>query len=462
MKRALSLSVVLILLMGLFLTGCGKEEVAKVTISDKEVNMQLKDTFNLSATVSPKDAAEPMVYWESEDSKVATVKSGVISAVGEGETTITAFTSNGVSDTCKVKVQNIPTKKLTINKKKFTMMVGSTEKLEYTVVPSNVTDKAIYWESSDNEVATVDNGKVFAKSVGECTITASASNGVKSKCELTVKIKPTGVRLSMNSASVGTGETLELTAKVLPDSSAYKDVKWESSNEKIATVDENGKVTGKKAGKCKIYGVTTNNKYDYCTLTVAQKDLNYKGSGNKDITGISVSEGVYAITTEHKGDGIFRVVGSDGDGREYIYVDTNGEYSGTIVYAKGKSDGIDNATLRIAATGDWKIKIKAIEYNGTDNITGSGDCVSPMFKGTNLKKDVKLKNKGQDDFTVFLFDQNGKQIGVLCDEIDDFEGTVTATLDKNKSYFIVVKSKGDWSVDFDNDSKETKVNSTNS
>ena len=176
---------------------------------------------------------------------------------------------------------------------------------------------------------------------------------------------------------------------------------------------------------------------------------------------MTVSAGVYAITMTHKGDGVFKIIGSDGDGRAYTYVDVRGDYTGTNLYAKGKSDGVENATISISATGEWTIKIKAITYDGTDNITGSGECVSPMFQGTHNKNTVQLKNSEDGDFTVFLFDQNGKQIGVLCDELDDYEGTVDATLDKNKYYFIVVKSQGEWQVDFDNNSKETKVKNTN-
>lgn len=462
MKKVLSLTIIIILLAGLMLSGCGKAEVTGVTISDKEISMQLRDTYDLTAKVIPKNAAEPMIYWESADNDIVTVKSGVITAIGEGETEVKAFTSNGVSDTCTVKVRNVLAEKITMNKKKFTMMVGTTEKIEYTIVPSDVTDKAIDWESSDTKIATVDGGKVKGVSAGKCTITATASNGVKDKCELIVKVKPLGVQINMSKASVGTGETLQLNAKILPNTSAYKDITWESSNEKIATVDENGLVKGKKTGKCKIYATTSNDKYDYCNLTVTQATLNFKGTGNKTLKNVSVSDGVYAITTEHTGDGIFKVIGSDGEGRAYQYVDTTGNYSGTIVYAKGKSNGVEDATINVAASGYWKIKIQAIKYNGTDNISGVGDCVSPMFKGTNLKKEVKMKNEGEGDFTVFLFDQTGKQIGVLCDEIDDYDGTVTATLDKNKYYFIVVKSEGKWSVDFDNGSSKTKVNRTNS
>lgn len=461
MKKIISLSLLIIIIAGIFFAGCGKVEAEQVILSDEKVTVQLKDTYELTAKVKPDDAAEPMVYWESSDSSVVTVKSGVVSAVGEGNATVKAFTVNGVYDECEFTVENIQVKKLILNKKKFTMMVGAQDKLQCSVIPQKVTNSTIEWESSDTSVATVNNGIVKAKNVGNCNITATSANGVSATAKLTVKVKPAGVSLSAESATVGTGKTLKLSAKILPDDTAYKEIKWESSNENIAVVDNKGKVTGVKVGRCKIYATTYNNKYDYCDLTVTQSPLKFSGTGNKTLENVTVSEGVYAITLTHNGTGIFQVIGSDGDERAYTYIDTVGNYKGTNLYAKGKSDGVENATIKIAATGDWTLKIKAVTYDGTDNISGSGDCVSPMFKGTNAKETVKLKNKGNGDFTVFLFDQSGKQVGVLCDEIDEYEGNVFATLDKNKYYFIITKSGGNWTVDFGNGSKKTTVKNTN-
>ena len=463
MKKIISTSLILTLVM-IFTTvlgGCGKVDVKDVTLSDKSVKLQLKDKFELTASVTPENSAEPMVYWDSSDTSVVTVKSGVLTAVGKGKATVKAFTSNGVSDECKVTVDNVLAQKLTLNKTKFTLMLGVSENLVATITPKNVTNSAIEWESSDNKIATVDNGKVTGKGTGECTITATSSNGLKAKCKVVVKIKPTGVTINKHSANVGTNKTIQLSAKIKPDNTAYKDIKWESSNDSIATVDSHGKVTGKKAGSCKIYATTKNNKYDYCKLVVTQNDLKFSGEGNQTLNNVTVTKGIYAITMTHEGKGTFTVIGSDGDGRVYTYIDTTGKYTGTNLYAKGKSDGVEGATIKVAATGKWTIKIKAITFDGTDNISGSGDCVSKMFTGTDEKQTVKLKNTGEDDFTVFLFDETGKQIGVLCDEIDDYEGTVSATLNKNKSYFIVVKSSGKWSVDFGSGSKETTVKNTN-
>ena len=164
-----------------------------------------------------------MVYWDTSDSSVVTVKSGVLTAVGEGKATVKAFTSNGVSDECKVTVDNVLASKLTLNKSKFTLMLGATENLVYTITPKNVTNNSIEWESSNTKVATVENGKDTGKDAGECTITATSSNGLKAKCKVIVKVKPTGVVINKHSVNVGTNKIVQLSAPVKPDNTAYKD-----------------------------------------------------------------------------------------------------------------------------------------------------------------------------------------------------------------------------------------------
>lgn len=457
MKKCLSVALLLCILLSAVLSGCGKVDVIGITLSNTAIAIKIDDTYVLTAQVTPSDASEPMVYWESSDTNVATVKSGVVTAVGSGEATIKAFTKNGISNTCQVVVENILTKKIKLDRSSFTMMVGSTQEIHYSVIPKNVTDSTLTWESSNPKVAVVDKGKVTAKSVGSCVITASTANGVKARCELIVKIKPTGVRMSKPTASVTTGDTFQLSAKIIPDNTAYKELTWESSNDKIATVDQTGKVKAIAAGTCKIYATTSNNKYDFCEITVTQGDLEFSGKGNETLTDVNVTRGVYKIIMSHDGEGIFKVVGNDSSGGAYTYIDTKGNYTGSNLYANGDSGGVKNATIKIAATGNWNIKIIAIKNNGTDNISGTGDCVTPMFRGTNQKDIVSMKNEADGDFTIFLFDETGKKIGTLCDEIDKYEGTCDATLDRNKFYFFVVFSQGKWSIDFGNRSAITTV-----
>jgi hypothetical protein len=167
----------------------------------------------------------------------------------------------------------------TVNNKTYTLSVSGTS-------------KKITWSSSNKKVATVSSkGKVTAKGKGTATITAKTSTGDKVTCKVTVKTikKATKVKLNKNSLSfeIGKGskdntanvsdiKPIQLTAKVTPTNATYKNnLYWESSNEKVATVDKKGKVTIKGKGNAKIscycyyLGPNTDDYlYDECEITV--------------------------------------------------------------------------------------------------------------------------------------------------------------------------------------------------
>ncbi len=115
----------------------------------------------------------------------------------------------------------------------------------------------VTWSSSDEGVATVDaSGKVIAISEGTATITASSVAGEESAaCEVTVtapEVPVTGVALDKNEVSVDENKTVTLNATISPDNSTIRTVNWSSSDEDVATVDENGVITGVKAGTATI------------------------------------------------------------------------------------------------------------------------------------------------------------------------------------------------------------------
>jgi uncharacterized protein YjdB len=125
--------------------------------------------------------------------------------------------------------------------------------LKATVSPSDATDKAVTWKSSNTKVASVSsNGKVTAKKVGTATITCTTKDGKKTyTCKITVKTPVTKVKLSKTKATLKKGKSVKLKATVTP-SKAYQKVTWKSSNTKVATVSSSGKVTAKKKGTATI------------------------------------------------------------------------------------------------------------------------------------------------------------------------------------------------------------------
>ena len=142
------------------------------------------------------------------------------------------------------------------------MTKGETLQLTATVLPEDATDKSVTWTSSDVAVATVDqNGLVTAVGAGTATITATTVDGsnLTASCAVTVEpnvVLAASIELNQTSASVTEGETLQLTATVMPEDATEKTVTWESSSEDVATVDQNGLVTAVAAGTATITATT--------------------------------------------------------------------------------------------------------------------------------------------------------------------------------------------------------------
>ena len=132
-----------------------------------------------------------------------------------------------------------------------------TLQLKATVDPADVKSPKLKWTSSDKKIAKVDkNGKVTALKAGKVTITCTAAdNGeVKATCTVTVKDKAVkSITLDTKKATLKKGKTLELKVSAIkPQDALNQKVKWTSSDEKVATVDKNGKVTAVGKGTCTI------------------------------------------------------------------------------------------------------------------------------------------------------------------------------------------------------------------
>ena len=224
-----------------------------VTISQKTATLKVGETVGLTATVLPENATDKTVTWTSSNNSVATVDAkGKVIAVALGTATITA-TCGSVNATCSVTVVATPAESVTISHKTATLRVGGTVGLTATVLPENTTDKTVTWTSSDKSIATVDaKGKVTAVALGTATITATCGS-VNATCSVTVVATPAeSVTISQKTATLKVGETIGLTATVLPENATDKTVTWTSSDKSIATVDAEGKVTAISIGETNI------------------------------------------------------------------------------------------------------------------------------------------------------------------------------------------------------------------
>ena len=144
---------------------------------------------------------------------------------------------------------------VTLDRETLELYTGQSETLTATVEPGNATNKNVTWQSSNAQVATVENGKVTAVAAGTATIYATAADGSgkTATCTVTVLVPVSSVTMSRGSLRIYEGRSYSLSATVSPADAADKSIVWSSSDESIATVDQDGKVTGKAPGVCTIY-----------------------------------------------------------------------------------------------------------------------------------------------------------------------------------------------------------------
>ena len=242
------------------------KDYAKIKLSKTKATIEKGKTLTLKATITPSDLSDKSVTWKSSNTKVATVSSaGKVKGVKVGTATITCTSnSTGLKATCKVTVEN---GLVTLNKTEAYVQKGKTMTLKATVSPETLTDKSVTWESSDKKIATVTKaGKVKGVKYGTATITCtSVATGAKATCQVTVG----KVVVSISEVSIKKSRGITLEATVYPEDLADKSVIWKSSDKSIATVDEEGRVKGIKAGTATITctSVATGLK-GTCTVTV--------------------------------------------------------------------------------------------------------------------------------------------------------------------------------------------------
>ena len=168
-------------------------KVTDVSLSPSTLTLNVGVEATLTPTITPDNATDKSVTWESSAPGVATVDTnGKVTAVAEGTATIIVTTTDGnFEDTCTVTVTQpaeTPVASVTLDKTSLTLDVGGSFTLTATVKPDDATNKAVTWSTSNKNVATVDqNGNVKAVGAGTATITVTTADGGKTAtCTVTV------------------------------------------------------------------------------------------------------------------------------------------------------------------------------------------------------------------------------------------------------------------------------------
>ena len=289
-------------------------KVSRVSLNKNDLALTSKgQSYQLSASVAPSNASNKSVKWTSGNPKVATVSSsGKVTAVANGNTTITATAADGSGkkDICAVTV-NIPkpadptptptpsvvkVSSVSLNPSSLSLTKkGQTAQLSASVSPSNATNKSVTWSSSNNNVATVSNGMVTAVGNGSATITATAADGSgkRASCSVTVNIPtmPSNVETVNIAGGQGTLCTLgpnDVTPEVILKNVTYVltgntqciEITGDEYSPEIQAKPRQFGIRGLKAGSVKVLAQYNNKTIHTWNINVTSNWSTYMGYEN--------------------------------------------------------------------------------------------------------------------------------------------------------------------------------------
>lgn len=276
----------------LVLTACGIT-ITAVHLPD-EVQVNVGATAETAATYESKQEADSAAQqaaadkidwtWEIGDDSIASVDAnGVITGIKGGNTIVTLTSADGkFSAKCPVTV-NQPLKAIKMDDIALETNGHTSETVAYTLEPADTTEDDVTLSVADESIAKLEGNKLVAVSDGSTKITAT-SGIVKTSAKVTVTTKVEQITLNKTEGTLTVGNSVTVTATVTPDNATNATVNWTSSDEKVATVDSNGKVTAVAAGNATITATSESDgdvSADYA-LTVnkaaAKPATNYSGT----------------------------------------------------------------------------------------------------------------------------------------------------------------------------------------
>ncbi|MBR3134399.1 MAG: Ig-like domain-containing protein [Clostridia bacterium] len=250
-----------------------KSEVKAINLNKSVIEIEKGTTEQIIATIEPKELNNEKIEWKIANTQIAEVdETGKITAKKNGDTLLTARTTNGKEAVSKVRVGTYP-KSIEINKEivKMDLSGKRTEKVEVIVKPDDASNKEVKVDNKNERVATIDGeGKITAKENGETELTFKTANGIEKKLKVKVETSATGVKLDKNYIQLDLSKNKQSTIKatIEPGTTSNKGITYKSSNAAIATVDKNGKITAKGNGTANIIARTANGKEAVCKVEV--------------------------------------------------------------------------------------------------------------------------------------------------------------------------------------------------
>lgn len=438
------------------LVGCSKEKDIELTEEKKLTSIKFEDnkvkipegeSLNVKIIHSPEDIPAPEYILSSEDKKIVEVDGTKITAIKVGETTITAIAKDtDLKASMKIIVEPISPETILISADESEIFVGETLQLKYTIEPPNTTDiegKEVEWTSSDEKVAEVSpDGIVEGVAEGEVEIAAKIK-GTSILGKYTVKINPIkveSVSIIEKDLSLISGETKQLSFKILPENATNQGVKWESSNPNVILVDDSGLITAKDEGTSIIKVITKDGeKESSITVKVTLPKVD-RIVLNKTRIQLQVGETEKLIATVYPENSKDKTVTWSSSNEDIVKVDLNGNLKITgagsaYVTAQSNSNPSIDAICLIEVPETSELIKTYISSSSGVNINGiyTGNVTGVI---ANLSiQDIKFISYQVKDYNNRVISQNNTEQTVAAGKQISFSSRLVS-VDRPKVHFV--------------------------
>ena len=231
------------------------EPITGIQTDVKTLNMKVGDTYDVKVTLTPENPTDRTLTWTTSKADVATVSNGTITAVGVGTATIMVQGGNASPVMIEVNVRQ-RLESFAFETTSMELEVNQTKKLNIIFTPSEGVNTNVTFYSSDESTVTVDkDGNLTGISVGSALITCIAEDLGEYRpitCKVTViqqHLVATDFTIDPLEQTIQVGDDFTILPIFTPAETTNKQVRYQSLDEAIATVTEEGVVTGVMAGQ---------------------------------------------------------------------------------------------------------------------------------------------------------------------------------------------------------------------
>lgn len=322
-----------------------------------------------------------------------------------------------------VVTDNVFVDSVTVNEEVVILDKGKTQTLSATILPEYATNKALYWESDNTDVVTVNSstGKITAIDGGKACVCAYAQDGSgkSSCCEVFVNVPVESVTMDTSTRVMRVGEESQFTATVCPENAGLKDLIWESTKPKYATVDYDGLVTAVGEGDTVIKAISKDNENIYGECAVKVKEA-------IRVQGITMCEETYTMNVGETKYLSYDIYPSDATNQKVSWCSSNPEVA-FVQYYTGEITALKAGTTTITAT--------------TDDGSFVASCdVRVVIEAVTIKKDG--------GYNKVFFHSSGKVWHCIgCDVIFDEENKHNLEFIERSNYNFFATYRGHGQID---------------